>query len=568
MRRTGRIVGMLLLGGGLLFTQGCAALFASGEEKQRIEQEKKEKAEFKQYEDAMKRENEALEKKPLELTKYAEEADATLKGAEYEEFAVNSSFTLSGTAKNHQNFRSAYAMIEIRAEDEGVGGRSFTYYAPLTEGAFEQKIQLFNGKGDYRVTVRLPSTKQDDHYYDIAEFKVRNVNPAIKRDIEMTPAGKEAALTINKPATGFIKSNESFVLQGSLKPQGSKSYIMIELEKDSERWKNLVPVKDGTFSTDIPLFYGKGVHNVTVLTPKPGQDDYYENAAVLRIDNTSNKIAKPITFSKEYQERGLQLTYPKVGGEEAQMKYRIAGTIDPSAKDAAKTTHLIVQTKKGEDKATYFIPVINYTFDDEFWLRFGPGDYEVTVNVPEIQYENRNYYRFFETASFEVKNTTIEDKRDLLPSRGIQSDAPEIKQLAEQLTAGKADERAKALAIYEYLAKTIKYDVQKFKNDEFNYDDSALKTLKEKEGVCQDYAFLGIALLRSIDMEARFVEGYAGSRHAWIEVKVDGTWLTMDPTWGAGYIQDGKFVPKYNAKYFDPKPEEFNQTHSRTGTGY
>ena len=44
----------------------------------------------------------------------------------------------------------------------------------------------------------------------------------------------------------------------------------------------------------------------------------------------------------------------------------------------------------------------------------------------------------------------------------------------------------------------------------FRWDDSALKTLELKSGVCQDYAFLATALLRASDIEARFVEGRAG----------------------------------------------------------
>ena len=78
--------------------------------------------------------------------------------------------------------------------------------------------------------------------------------------------------------------------------------------------------------------------------------------------------------------------------------------------------------------------------------------------------------------------------------------------------------------------KTVKkfYDLQKYKNDEFRWDGSALKTLELKSGVCHDYAFLSTALQRANDIEARFVEGRAGDgvfpgRHAWVEAQVDGS---------------------------------------------
>jgi transglutaminase/protease-like cytokinesis protein 3 len=62
--------------------------------------------------------------------------------------------------------------------------------------------------------------------------------------------------------------------------------------------------------------------------------------------------------------------------------------------------------------------------------------------------------------------------------------------------------------------------------------------------------------------------GWWPQRHAWVEAKVDGKWLTMDPTWGSGYIKDDKFVADFNEKYFDPNPDEFEKTHTRTGVSY
>ncbi len=69
-------------------------------------------------------------------------------------------------------------------------------------------------------------------------------------------------------------------------------------------------------------------------------------------------------------------------------------------------------------------------------------------------------------------------------------------------------------------------------------------------------------------MEAHYVNGDAGERHAWVEVKVDGEWLEMDPTWGAGYIIDGKFQFHYTEDYFDPDPAFLAETHTREGIMY
>ena len=47
----------------------------------------------------------------------------------------------------------------------------------------------------------------------------------------------------------------------------------------------------------------------------------------------------------------------------------------------------------------------------------------------------------------------------------------------------------------------IAYDVEKLKNSEFQWDDSALKVLELKKGICQDYTYLALALLRASGME-------------------------------------------------------------------
>jgi transglutaminase-like putative cysteine protease len=87
---------------------------------------------------------------------------------------------------------------------------------------------------------------------------------------------------------------------------------------------------------------------------------------------------------------------------------------------------------------------------------------------------------------------------------------------------------------------------------EFTYDKSATsvdtpidKVLAERKGVCQDFAHLGIACLRSVGLAARYVSGYlqtlpppgkpkligADASHAWLSLFVPDTgWVDLDPT--------------------------------------
>jgi transglutaminase-like putative cysteine protease len=72
------------------------------------------------------------------------------------------------------------------------------------------------------------------------------------------------------------------------------------------------------------------------------------------------------------------------------------------------------------------------------------------------------------------------------------------------------------------------------------------EVMARRRGVCQDFAHLEIACLRSIGLPARYVSGHVetggggdggdglvgtGASHAWCAVALpDGTWLDLDPT--------------------------------------
>lgn len=64
-------------------------------------------------------------------------------------------------------------------------------------------------------------------------------------------------------------------------------------------------------------------------------------------------------------------------------------------------------------------------------------------------------------------------------------------------------------------------------------DSPASKVLEMRQGVCQDYAHLMIALCRTKGMAARYVCGMMegeGETHAWVEVCDGKKWVGFDPT--------------------------------------
>lgn len=510
--------------------------------------------------------NKEIANSPISLSSYGEEMGLSLKQPAYAHFAANGSIQIEGSLE-YTNAVSPYVWVVVKSSENEPAGYEMDYFVPIINNQFQETIHFFNGEGAYEVSLKLPSTDQDNYYYDTASFKVENVNPETHRDIALNPYGYEAGLSF-LANEGYVEREGTYLLEGKIEDTSNISSLMIRLNKESDSWNTVIPVRNGQFSYEVPLYFGEGVHKLEVMVPDSERDNYYNTATDILIHNLITEKRQPVEYSTVYLERGINLLSPLYGGEVAEYTYSIKGTIEKSAEFAPETTHLYIQTTKGEDKALEVIPVNNFQFDDSFYLRFGPGEYQISINVPIITYENSDYYQFHEVARFNVVSKGTEDKRNLLPARGIQSTAPEIIELSKTLTKSKETAREKAKAIYDFVAKTVSYDVEKLNTNDFNWDDSALKTLDTKTGVCQDYAYLTIALLRASNIEARMIEGFAPERHAWVEALVDGTWITMDPTWGAGYVQNNQFTASYSDKYFDPNLSDFEKTHNRTGITY
>ena len=521
------------------------------------------------YEAIVEEKNNSINLLPLDITSpNASELGITFSEPKYKKFSANGEITIAGKIDKIDDLKSHYIWINIQAEKVGVAGKEQNYFVPINDGEFNQTVHFFNGEGTYKIKVQVPSTERENYYYDTANFEVININPERIRDVTYTPLGLEAGLGLDTKVSYVVAEDGVFTLNGEILQATGYQDIMVRLTKDGKIWNKVIPVKNGTFTTKIPLLYGQGLHTLEVMIPDSDKENYYKTATDLLIENTSIEEMEPIHYSSLYTERGVNLLEPIYASSVSEHKFHIKGFIDPEALLSAETNHLYVQTKKGEDLALEVIPINNYSFDHFFYLRFGPGKYEISISVPEITSTKNNFFRYYEVAKFEMLSTIEQDKRDILPSRGVESDSPQIIELANNLIKDKISERDKTKAIYDFVANNISYDVTKFQNEDFNWDDSALKTLELKTGVCQDYAYLTIALLRAVNIEARFVEGYTTDRHAWVEARVDGRWLTMDPTWGAGYIKENKFIASYSEDYFDPADEDFNKTHTRNGIVY
>ena len=116
----------------------------------------------------------------------------------------------------------------------------------------------------------------------------------------------------------------------------------------------------------------------------------------------------------------------------------------------------------------------------------------------------------------------------LFPSRHCQSD--KLRKLAIKQFGNLQNEYAKVLAINDWIFNNTDYITGATDSGTSAYD-----TLIQREGVCKDFAHLGIALCRASDIPARYFTGYAYNLnppdfHACFEAYIGGQWIFFDPT--------------------------------------
>ena len=131
-------------------------------------------------------------------------------------------------------------------------------------------------------------------------------------------------------------------------------------------------------------------------------------------------------------------------------------------------------------------------------------------------------------------------------------------------------EKERIRAIYIWIATNINYDIENMYSVDFNNSDSAKinRPLQTRKGVCANYSALFDALCVKVNIRSYIIDGYTkqngivdNSSHAWCAAFVEGSWFLFDPTWGSGYVSNGKYYKKLNNSYFLAKPSDFVRSH-------
>ena len=124
--------------------------------------------------------------------------------------------------------------------------------------------------------------------------------------------------------------------------------------------------------------------------------------------------------------------------------------------------------------------------------------------------------------------------------------------LSCELTAGKKSQEEKVKAIYQYIVENIDYDYEFAKTVSANamvgYMDSE-RCLRNKKGICGDYAVLFAIMCRAQGIPCMVVEGYVTTSkqefHAWNKVYLNGAWKFYDTTFDASGGKGKSYIEVY-----------------------
>jgi len=133
-------------------------------------------------------------------------------------------------------------------------------------------------------------------------------------------------------------------------------------------------------------------------------------------------------------------------------------------------------------------------------------------------------------------------------------------------------------SVFDWVTANIRYDTKVItkpksfaKKRAKDKVDRIKKVLLTKRGVCQHYSELTDTLLKTLGFNSYVVSGYVRSPvtgklstvgHAWNAVDINGDWILLDSTWGAGVVmQNNRYRKKYNPYYYNTSAMELIKSH-------
>jgi transglutaminase-like putative cysteine protease len=135
----------------------------------------------------------------------------------------------------------------------------------------------------------------------------------------------------------------------------------------------------------------------------------------------------------------------------------------------------------------------------------------------------------------------LEDYWDMLRPSHFARPSPELTEVAEEFGCAGRGELDPLQTLHELNAQL--YRSFSYVKQSTSVDSPIEDALRKRQGVCQDFAHIMIALVRGLRIPCRYVSGYLhheswhpdrsadGATHAWVEALLPGLgWVGFDPT--------------------------------------
>ena len=173
-------------------------------------------------------------------------------------------------------------------------------------------------------------------------------------------------------------------------------------------------------------------------------------------------------------------------------------------------------------------------------------------------------------SAFSAQNTVnysvVEKKMNLITSTGAKTPVD----VAEYIKICFKTDEEKTKATYYWISQNFTYDVDKMNIVNFYENEQELidEFMLNHKGICMHFATLFSRICNLAGVETFVVTGFTRQNgkvdvltHAWNIALINSKWELFDPTWGAGYLQNGKYIKHLSYQYLNPKPEVFVKSH-------
>ena len=205
----------------------------------------------------------------------------------------------------------------------------------------------------------------------------------------------------------------------------------------------------------------------------------------------------------------------------------------------------LVKISKDGYSTTYYL---QGSFDQRIWLRFGPGDYTVTICDGAFSFKtdidgNQGAMTggsYSPRKTLTVTNTSTmsdDDAKWLMPSHYINNDDYRIQNVVADVLGGLAPSENtpadKLRALHDWETDYLYYDLSSFSSYEsgsHRRHQEAIWVLNNTTAVCEGYATLYASLCRVIGIKAKYSRSDTLC-HAYTFIMFDGTYRMTDVTW-------------------------------------